>query len=264
MRNFHGIVCSILLAGAIAASGCSHIPRPDPGSPPEELLRYGWRLLDDGRTFHAKELFQELIYSAPGSAIIDSVYYGLAECQFKEKNYYLALNDYRNIVTSYPRSTLVDDAAFKIGLCYWKQSSGFKLDQTETHQAIESFRIFLLDYPTSELVDEVVTYRDLAYNKLARKMIYEGETYLKLGTERDLQAALIAFREVLDFYGDASHIDLAIWGLGETLYKLGRYEEAVQVFGALVANHPDSKRTKKARVRLKNLGPLAAGSPPPP
>lgn len=261
MRIFSGTVCSFLLGAIILAAGCTQIRRPPPGSPPEELMRYGWRLLEKDKTFTAKEVFQQLIYSAPGSAIIDSVHYGLAETQFKEGNYYLALNEYRQIVQSFPRSSLVDDAASKIGLCHWEQSRGFKYDQQETLQAREAWRAFLLDYPGSELVDEVVAYYGMAEDRLARKIIYQGETYLRLGTERDLEAAILAFREALQYYPETSFQDLAIWGIGEAQYRLGHLDEARQSFGALVANFPDSRRIKHARSRLKKIGP--ASQPPP-
>ncbi len=243
-------------------AACSHIPRPQQGAPPEEFLRYAWQLLEDGKTFQAKAQFQELIYSAPGSAIIDSVHYGLAETHFSENSYYLALTEYSTIVRSFPRSPLVDRAAFKVGLCHWEQSNGYKLDQTETRQAREVFRAFLLDYPGSEIVDEVVTYLQMAEDKLARKLIYVGETYLKLGTERDLESATIAYQEALTNWPGSSHLDLALWGLGEVYYRQGRFDDARTAFGALVANFPDSDRMKKARSRLESLG--ASGDPPPP
>ncbi len=221
-------------------------------------------MLEEGKTFQAKEIFQELIYSAPGSAIIDSIHYGLAETHFAESNYFLALSEYSTIVRSFPRSGLVDDAAFKVGICHWEQSNSYKLDQMETHEAREAFRTFLLDYPASDIVDEVVTYYEMAEDKLARKQIYEGETYLKLGTERDLVSATMAFQEALGRYPNSSHIDLALWGLGEVYYRQGRHDDARAAFGALVANFPDSKRLKKTRARLEDLGASEALFAPPP
>ena len=261
------ILRSLAFGVLLLATACSHIPRPQPGAAPEDYLRYAWRMLEEGKTFQAKEAFQELIYSAPGSAIIDSVHYGLAETHFAERSYFLALSEYSTIVRSFPRSGLVDDAAFKVGLCHWEQSNSYKLDQMETHEAREAFRTFLLDYPASDIVDEVVTYLVMAEDKLARKKIYEGETYLKLGTERDLVSATLAFQEALGLWQRSSHIDLALWGLGEVYFKQGRHDDARAAFGALVANFPDSKRLKKARARLEDLGAsetLSAPPPPPP
>ncbi|MFC1545112.1 outer membrane protein assembly factor BamD [Gemmatimonadota bacterium] len=265
MRRLFGIPHLLLFGVILLAAACSHIPRPQPGAAPEDYLRYGWQLLDEGKFFQAKEIFQELIYTAPGSAIIDSVHYGLAETHFAERNYFLALSEYSTIVRSFPRSGLVDDAAFKVGICHWEQSNSYKLDQMETLEAREAFRTFLLDYPTSDIADDVVTYLEMTEDKLARKKIYEGETYLKLGTERDLVSAVIAFQEALTIWQRSSHIDLALWGLGEVYYRQGRHDDARAAFGALVANFPDSKRVKRARARLEDLGAseTLSATPPP-
>ncbi len=257
----------LFVTAVIVVAGCAGVPRPRSDAGPEERMHYAWRLFEAGRTYQAKEVFQELVYSASGSAIIDSVHYGLAETHFREKSYYLAQNEYRSIVRSYRRSPLVDDAAFKIGLCYWELSHSYKLDRTETLQAFTEFRAFLLDYPTSELVDQAVAYRDLAYDKLARKQIYQGDTYLRLGTENDLQAALLMFQEAGEFWPDTSHLDLALWGIGEAHYQLEEYPQALEAFAALVANYPDSSKNKHARRRIEKLRrmgvELPASTPPP-
>lgn len=254
------MIGAVLLMAACAAG----VPKPPPDASPEERLRYAWRLLEKGSTYNAKLVFEELIYSAPGSAIIDSVHYGLAECYFEENNYYQALNEYEIIVSSFPRSPLVDDAALKVGLCYWEQSLSYKLDQTETRKAIDAFGIFLLDYPISEWVDEAADYLYRCREKLARKMLYQGMTYLKLRTDRDLEAALIAFQEMLQFYPDSSYIDDALWGLGEAYYRSDRRQEAVVAYGVLVRDYADSKHVKAARARLRELGSASSGAAAPP
>ncbi len=256
---------SLAVAGAVLVVGCAGVPKPPPDASPEERLRYGYRLLEKGTTYNAKQVFEELIYSAPGSAIIDSAHYGLAETFFTEDNYYQALIEYEILVSSFPRSPLVDDAAFKVGLCYWEQSPSYKLDQTETRRAIDAFQIFLLDYPGSEYVGEAVDYLYRCREKLARKLLYQGTTYSKLGTDGDMIAAIIALQEMLQLYPDSSYTGEALWWLAEAFYRLSRYEQAAVVYGSLVRGYPDSKRLKAARERLTELGsrPGAVSVPPP-
>jgi outer membrane protein assembly factor BamD len=222
-------------------------------------------LLERGSTYNAKQVFEELIYSAPGSAIIDSAHYGLAETFFEEDNYFQALVEYEILVSSFPRSPLVDNAAFKVGICYWEQSPSYKLDQTDTRKAIDAFQIFLLDYPGSELVEEAVDYLYRCREKLARKLLYQGTTYSKLGTDGDLRAAIIALQEMLQLYPDSSHVGEALWRLAEAHYRLKQFEQAAVVYGSLVREFPDSKRLKAARERLAELGsrPGVASVPPP-
>jgi len=204
---------SVLLLTVTAA--CSSVPKPDPDAPPEERLRYAWALLERSSYYSAQQAFEDLIFSAPGSAIIDSAHYGLAECYFGMDNYIQAVSEYETVISSFPRSGLVDDAAFQIGVANWEQSLSYKLDQTETLKAIEAFRAFVQDYPASDRVDEALGYLQQAEDKIAMKTIYLAESYLKLGTDSDYQAALMYFSEAIRDFPSSSHLPRAIFGLGE-------------------------------------------------
>lgn len=226
-------------------------------------MRYGWRLLEDGSTYNARQVFEDLVLVAPGSAVIDSVHYGLAETYYLEKNYYQARVEYQTVVSSFPRSPLVDDAAFKAALCYWNQSPSYKLDQTETLQAIDAFRGFFLDYPTSDYADQAERYLAKARDKLAHKKLYEGRTYYRLGTPRDMDAAEIYLTEVFQHYPESTFVPEALMVLGKVYLNKDDPDRARQVFAALVAQFPDSEPSAEARKKLKELGaPPPSESPP--
>ncbi len=251
----------VLLLAITAA--CSSIPKPEPDAPPEERLRYAWALLERGSYYPAQQAFEDLIFSAPGSAIIDSAHYGLAECYFGMDNHIQAVSEYQRVVSSFPRSGLVDDAAFRIGVANWEQSLSYKLDQTETLRAIVAFRAFVQDYPASERVDEALDYLRQAEDKIALKTIYLAESYLKLGTDSDYQAAIMYFSEAIQDFPSSELMPRAIFGLGETYYKKGETENARQALGALVANFPDSEYTERAQKRIRDLPPPPANQIPP-
>lgn len=250
----------------VVAAGCAGRQRPGPDATVEERLRFGYYQLERGSTYSARQVFEELIFSAPGSAVIDSAHYGLGEAYFLEDNFIQAQSEYDVVVRNFPRSPLVDDAAFKSALCWWEQSLGYKLDQNETRQAIDAFRAFLLDYPTSDRYEEVLDILDQAQDRLALKKIYEGDTYRKLGTERDLQAAALSYLEAIRSWPDASVLDRALWGLGLVYLEMDALPQALEAFGQLVAVFPDSERAEDARARIRELtarGVTAPGVPPP-
>lgn len=258
MERMRGRIYLRLLAAVVlivTAGACAGVPRPPEGSPPEVMNRYGWALLEAGSTYKAKEVFEELLFTAPGSAVIDSVHFGLAETHFKEGNYYQARSEYETVTSSYPRSVLVDQAAFKAAICYWEQSLSYKLDQKETRQALQAFQSFLLDYPASELAEEASRYMRRARDKLARKELYQARTYMRLGTQRDYEAAAHILSEMIRGYQDSEWIDEAVLELGKAYYELGRRDEARQAFAALVADFPESETAEEAREWLRRIKP---------
>jgi outer membrane protein assembly factor BamD len=254
-------VLSVLLLTVAAA--CSSIPKPGPDAPPEERLRYAWALLERGSYYSSQQAFEDLIFSAPGSAIIDSAHYGLAECYFGMDNFIQAVSEYKTVVSSFPRSGLVDDAAFRIGVANWEQSMGYKLDQTETLRSIEAFRAFVQDYPASDRVEEALGYLRQAEDKIAMKTIYQAESYLKLGTDSDRQAAVMYFSEAIRDFPSSGYMPRAIFGLGETYYRMGEVEYARQTLAALLAEYPDSEYAERARKLMRDLPPPPASQIPP-
>ena len=246
-----------LLLLLTAAGACAGVPKPPEGSPPEVMNRYGWTLLEHGSTYKARQVFEELLFTAPGSAIIDSVHFGLAETHFREGSYFQARTEYETVTSSFPRSPVVDEAAFKAALCYWEQSLSYKLDQQETRQALQAFQSFLLDYPASELAEEASRYVRRARDKLARKELYQARTYMRLGTQRDYEAALGILTALIRTYQDSEWVDEAVLDLGKTYHELGRTEQARQAFAALVADFPESENAEEARQWLRRLEPPA-------
>ena len=253
----------LLMAGVLGIMGslaCAGVPRPARDASPEVRFRYGWTLLERGNTYQARQVFEELSLAAAGSAVIDSIRYGLAETYFRESNYHQSRVEYEAFVSAHPRSHLVDDAAFKIGLCYWELSLGYKLDQSETRQAIDAFQSFMMDYPTSDLADRASELIYEAREKLARKKLYEGETYYQLGTERDLRAAGLVLTEMIQTFGGSRHLDRAVWLLAEVHLKLDERDRARELFAAFIQAFPDSSLRSRVQARLRELGP----SDPPP
>ncbi|MFO7768276.1 MAG: outer membrane protein assembly factor BamD [bacterium] len=241
----------------ILAGACAGVPKPPEGSPPEVMNRYAWELLERGSTYNARQVFEELLFTAPGSAVIDSVHFGLAEAHFKEGNYYQARSEYETVTSSFPRSSLVDQAAFNAALCYWEQSLSYKLDQQETRQALQAFQSFLLDYPASELAEEASRYVRRARDKLARKELYQARTYMRLGTERDYEAAVLILSQLIRRYQESGWVDEAVLELGKCYFELDRTDQARQAFAALVSDFPESETAEKAREWLRRIGPPA-------
>lgn len=217
---------------------------------PEDQFAQTKRLFDKKDYYKAKMQFTVLVLNHPGSAIVESTQYYLAECHFFLKEYLLAVAEYEKLIKSLPQSDLVDDARYRTGLCYEKLSPSFGLDQEYTYKAINQYQLFLDDYPDSDLRPVVEAHLSACREKVAKKEYKMGELYRKMGYDT---AAVISFNAVLDNYGDTSFADDALFWKAECLRKLDNRPQARNTYETLIATHPNSVFAERARNRLKDL-----------
>ena len=212
-----------------------------------EAFRQAMDEFHRGKYLNAVDQLTLVTFNYSGSSIVDSAQYYLAESHFMMKEYILAAAEFERLVSHFPSSPLVDDARYKIGLCYFKLSPKYALDQEYTYKAIEEYQRFTEDYPQSSLVPEVLESIFQARTKLAKKTFKSGKLYFRM---KDYQSAIIYMNEVLDYYYDTNFAPPAMLLKGESLSKLEREDEARQVFDKLVNKYPDSNEAEIAAIYL--------------
>jgi outer membrane assembly lipoprotein YfiO len=137
-----------------------------------------------------------------------------------------------------------------VGLCYYKLSPKYGLDQEYTLKSIEDFQEFTEDFPSSELVPEVMDKIQQARDKLAQKAYKAGELYYKM---HDYDSAIIYLNSVLDNYYDTHWAAEALLKKGESYLKMKKNEEARNVLQKLLDKYPQSPAAGKASQLVKTL-----------
>ena len=84
----------------------------------------------------------------------------------------------------------------------------------------------------------------------AREIYLQGREHL---IEERYDRALEQFRKVVADFGESEEADDAQFYIGYTLQRLGRYQEAIEAFEALLNRWPDSVRAESARARQLEL-----------
>ena len=224
---------------------------------PEDQFEYAKKYFDDEDYLKAKTQFTIVLLNNTGNRITEKAQFYLAETYFKLKEYVLAIAEYQKLIRSMPQSDYVDDAYYKIGLCYYELAPGYALDQEYTQKAIAQFEQFLDDYPTSDLAPEVQEKLDISRKKLAKKEFKAGELYRKMGYYK---AAVISFDAVLKDYDQLGFSDSALYWKGECYRKMKDFNEARTAFLELVKSYPDSDWAAKGRQKLKRIQDEAAKS----
>lgn len=204
---------------------------------PEEQFDYAKRIYDRGDYYKAKMQFTVVALNNAGSKIIDKTQYYLADSHYHLKEYIQAIAEFEKLIRSMPQSEYVDDARYKIGMCYFELSPGYALDQEYTHKAVAQFQLFMDEFPDSELMPEVqARYRECR-EKLAKKEYKSGELYRKMG---HYPAAVIYYDLVIREYPDTDFMDDALYWKGECHMKVKEYEQADAAFTTLIQRYAES------------------------
>ena len=209
----------------------------------EESFHRAMEKFNRGKYLDASEQLTMVTLNYSGSSIIDSAQYFLGESHFRMKEYIIAASEFQRLLNQFPSSHLSDDAKFKIGLCYYKLSPKYSLDQEYTLKAIYEFQEFTEFFPSSELVPQVMDMIFTARNRLAKKSYKNGVLYYKM---HDFDSAIIYLDEVLDYYYDTEFAPKALLKKGESYLKMKRPEEAVEIFRRLQEKYPGTQASAKS------------------
>ena len=241
------MVCS---ASAVLWNGCGRQNLSSKALTPADQFTAAKAVFDKKDYFKAKSLFTLLVLNNPAGETFERAQYYLAESDYGLKEYVEAISEYEKLIKSMPQSSFVDDAQYKIGICYYTLAPGYALDQDYTHKAIAQFQQFLEDFPNSDLRPEAEKRLSECRAKLAKKEFATGELYTKMGYYR---AAIISFDSILEDYYDTPYADAALFLKGESHLKMGEAESADLAFRSLLVKYPDSPYRSKAEAKLKKL-----------
>jgi tol-pal system protein YbgF len=108
----------------IGSSGDVPSPSGQSGSPApgDEKASYqaAFDLLKDSKYAPAAGAFKQFLTSYPDSSLADNAHYWLGETYFVTKDYPQALGSFQTVVTKFPESRKIADALLKIGYCNYE------------------------------------------------------------------------------------------------------------------------------------------------
>ncbi|MDW7679645.1 MAG: outer membrane protein assembly factor BamD [bacterium] len=221
-----------------------------PSLPAEERMKIAEKMFRDEDYLDAKTEFRIIILNFPGSVISAKAQYMYAECHRELKEYIIAAAEYQKLLRVYPNSEYVDNAQFQIGLCYFKLSPKYSLDQEYTHKAIQEFQRFLEDFPNSELVADARSYMYKCRAKLARKFYRNAESYRKLTF---YNSAIIYYDYVLDNYYDTEFAQKSLVGKANCYQKMGKSDEAIKFYQLYLDKYPKGAGARKVKSELEKI-----------
>ena len=243
-RILRSITCG-LCGGVIllvALWGCSPIPEFGEATT-EETYDVGRSALEREDYLVAIEAFKRVTANAPLDELADDAVIGLADAYSATGDYATAEAEYRRLTLDYPRSPLVAEAEYKIGLTYAERSRPAVYDQTATREAVAHFERFLAKHPNSEFVTDAR--REIAglRAKLAEKLYTSAMLYIQLKSHA---SARIYLESVITDYADTMWAPRALLALARSHARDDSTALADDAYRRLIEKYPDSEEATAA------------------
>lgn len=252
--NPHSYALAALLILVISNSSCSRFRRLERSE--------DWRVkYQGGLDYYAKKdyyrtaiLFEQILPIVRGLPEGEKVEFYLAYCQYYEKTYLLASNQFKTFFENYGRSSLAEEAYFMYAYSLYVASPAENLDQKSSIEAMNAMQTYVNQYPTSKFADRANEVIAASQKKLEKKGFEGAKQYLKL---KYYQAAVVSFENFQKSFPDSKYMEELTYLKVQAQYKLAqqsiiskqldRFTSTVEYYKELVDNYPQSTYLKDAQ-----------------
>ncbi len=208
-------------------------------------------LFEKADYFDAINEFTVVTLQFQGSKFAADAQYYLGECRFMRGEYLLSAFEYGVLKRSYPASTRIPEAQYKLALSYYNLSPRPSLDQQYTAKAIDEFQSFIEYYPSNALAADADAKIKELNNKLAKKLYDAARQYVTLEHSK---AAIKYYDDLIERFHDTDYAPLAYLDKVEVLIGRKRYAEAASELERFLARYPNSVlrgRADELKLRLE-------------
>lgn len=224
-----------------------------------------------GKYGRSSELFGNLLAVLKGTVYGEDCLFLLGMSTIENKDYESASNYFRKYYQSYPKGKYTELARYYSAYALYLQTPDIRLDQTSTHEAINSFQIFLDLYPNTSIKEQAQDIVYLLQEKLVQKEYLSAKLYFDLGSYRinsyggsNYEACIVTaqnalrdypfakpeIREDLSFLILRSKYELACHSVLDK--REARFRDAIDEYYAFVNDYPESVRLSDARKMFDN------------
>ncbi|MBN1426128.1 outer membrane protein assembly factor BamD [Candidatus Fermentibacteria bacterium] len=237
-------------------AGCASAPKP-PSKDGAEIVAWAKAMLAREHYRAVVNELERLVLNFPDQPFSDEAQFLLGEAHMGLNEYILAENAYRLLIDSYPGSQYRDDAELAIAMCYSRQTTNHRLDQSSTVLAERALVQFIEDHPGTPLIPHALQELRLVRERLARKLLEAARFYLRRGR---IDSARVYLDQIEQRYPDSTAALEARYLRGRCHEKEGNLHEAAQEYVSLLDDLPqsDSLRTEVVRRLADVRGKIGA------
>lgn len=242
-----------LLFSLLAVASCSKFRRLEKSEDWRLKYEAGQTYFEKKDYYHTSILFEQILPIVRGLPEGEKVEFYLAYCQYYQKTYLLASNQFKVFYETYGRSQLAEEAFFMYAYSLYISSPDSNLDQRSSIEAMGAMQNFLNQFPGSKFTDKASEVVEACQQKLERKEFNNAQQYLRLGY---FQAAVISLTNFRKTFPDSKFLEDAAFLKVQAQFKLAeqsipskqleRYQSVVEFYRELVDGYPNYPKIKEA------------------
>lgn len=251
MRKVSGIVSFILVL--LISFSCGNFRKVEKSQDWRVKYEAGLNYYNKKDYYRASVLFEQILPIVRGLPEGEKVQFNLAYCQFYDKLYLLASEQFKTFYETYGRSSLAEEARFMHAFSLFQSSPNPNLDQTSSIDAMAAMQEYINRYPDSKFRDRAVEVILSTQVKLEEKGFENARQYYKM---KYYTAAIVALNNFKQNFPDSRYIEEAYYLVILSEYKLAvqsiqskqadRYKAVVEHYKEFLDRYPESKFLKEA------------------
>lgn len=203
--------------------------------------------------YRASVLFEQILPIVRGLPEGEKVQFYLAYCQYYDKLYLLASEQFKTFYQTYGRSALAEEARFMHAFSLFQSSPNPSLDQSSSIEAMAAMQQFINRFPESKFRDRAVEVILSTQQKLEKKGFENARQYHRM---KYYKAAIVALNNFKQNFPDSKYIEEAYYLVILSEFKLAeqslqsiqaqRYKAVVDDYQEFLDRYPDSEFLKDA------------------
>jgi len=203
--------------------------------------------------YRASVLFEQILPIVRGLPEGEKVQFYLAYCQYYDRLYLLASEQFKTFYETYGRSPFAEEARYMHAYSLFEASPNPNLDQGSSIDAMVAMQEFLNRYSTSKFRDKAVEIILDSQRKLEKKGFDNAYQYYKM---RYYKAAVVSLVNFTQNFPDSKYIEEAYFLIIDAQHKLAkqsiaskqseRYREVVDHYLEFLDRFPQSTFLKEA------------------
>src|SRR5688572_21719966 len=178
MRKVSGPVSFILIL--LISFSCSNFRKIEKSQDWRVKYEAGLHYYGKKDYYRASILFEQILPIVRGLPEGEKVQFYLAYCQYYDRLYLLASEQFRTFYETYGRSAFAEEARYMHAYSLYASSPDANLDQTSSIEAMNAMQEFLNRFPNSKFRDQAIDVIYSSQNKLEKKGFENAYQYYKM------------------------------------------------------------------------------------